>query len=69
MNLILTFYETHIHQKAYLNALKLDYEGIKPNLTPIKAPILKHNPFEFPLSLVVLIYWKIKKELIIIVIF
>ncbi|EIR7050328.1 hypothetical protein LXG29_001877, partial [Campylobacter jejuni] len=44
------FYETHIHQKAYLNALKLDYEGIKPNLTPIKAPILKHNPFEFPLS-------------------
>ncbi len=40
----------HIHQKAYLNALKLDYEGIKPNLTPIKAPILKHNPFEFPLS-------------------
>ncbi len=69
MNLILTFYETHIHQKAYLNALKLDYEGIKPNLTPIKAPILKHNPFEFPLSFSRFNLLENQKELIIIVIF
>ncbi|MBM0637461.1 PD-(D/E)XK nuclease family protein [Campylobacter sp. VicNov18] len=44
------FEQTHISQKAYLNALKLDYEGIKPDLTPLKAPILKHNPFESALS-------------------
>jgi len=37
-------------QKAYLNALKLDYESVKPNLKPIVAPILKHNIFEKPLS-------------------
>lgn len=44
------FYETKMSQKAYLNALRLDYEPIKPNLTPLKAPILKHNPFDFALS-------------------
>ncbi|MPV80360.1 PD-(D/E)XK nuclease family protein [Campylobacter hepaticus] len=44
------FNEEYISEEAYLDALKLDYKGIKPNLTPLKAPILKHNPFEYPLS-------------------
>ncbi|WP_270979839.1 PD-(D/E)XK nuclease family protein [Campylobacter helveticus] len=37
-------------QKAYLNALKLDYEAKKINLSPIPSPQFKHNLFSTPLS-------------------
>lgn len=44
------FIEEPNSAQAYLNALKLDYKGIKPNLKPLSPPILKHNLFSSPLS-------------------
>ncbi len=35
--------------KAYLAAFK-QYEAFKMDLNPLKAPVLKHNPFEKPIS-------------------
>lgn len=43
------FYEKP-NSKTYLDALRLNYQSVRLNLEPIKAPILKHNPFEKPLS-------------------
>ncbi|WP_348518750.1 PD-(D/E)XK nuclease family protein [Campylobacter sp. CCS1377] len=42
--------DNKISPQAYLDALKLDYEEKKPNLEPLKAPILRHNIFATPLS-------------------
>ncbi|MCX2683574.1 PD-(D/E)XK nuclease family protein [Campylobacter sp. MIT 21-1685] len=42
--------ETEIQAKSYLNAFKLGYEGIKPNLEPLEPPTLKYNLFSSPLS-------------------
>ncbi|EJE3595818.1 hypothetical protein M3970_001152, partial [Campylobacter coli] len=36
------FEEKTTPSKAYLNALKLGYQGVRLNLNPIKAPVLKH---------------------------
>ncbi|EMG6679210.1 PD-(D/E)XK nuclease family protein [Campylobacter coli] len=44
------FEEKTTPSKAYLNALKLDYQGVELNLNPIKAPVLKHDIFEKELS-------------------
>ncbi|EJK8078885.1 hypothetical protein NLU41_000310, partial [Campylobacter coli] len=44
------FEEKTTPSKAYLNALKLGYQGVRLNLNPIKAPILKHDIFEKELS-------------------
>lgn len=45
------FYEEKsVSSKAYLDALKLDFKGVKLNLHPIKAPILRHDIFENTLS-------------------
>lgn len=46
-----SFYEENsLSSKAYLDALNFDFKSVKLNLTPIKAPRLKHNIFENPLS-------------------
>ncbi|EHO6154904.1 hypothetical protein KLZ75_000988, partial [Campylobacter coli] len=37
------FEEKTTPSKAYLNALKLGYQGVRLNLNPIKAPVLKHD--------------------------
>ncbi|EGH6291111.1 hypothetical protein IE569_000483, partial [Campylobacter coli] len=37
------FEEKTTPSKAYLNALKLDYQGVELNLNPIKVPVLKHD--------------------------
>ncbi|EAK2320103.1 hypothetical protein HLX26_000914, partial [Campylobacter coli] len=44
------FEEKTTPSKAYLNALKLDYQGVELNLNPIKVPVLKHDIFEKELS-------------------
>ncbi|EAL9924138.1 hypothetical protein D0753_04005, partial [Campylobacter coli] len=44
------FEEKTTPSKAYLNALKLGYQGVRLNLNPIKAPVLKHDIFEKELS-------------------
>ncbi|ENZ8191779.1 PD-(D/E)XK nuclease family protein [Campylobacter coli] len=44
------FEEKTTPSKAYLNALKLGYQGVRLNLSPIKAPVLKHDIFEKELS-------------------
>ncbi|WP_421002720.1 PD-(D/E)XK nuclease family protein [Campylobacter coli] len=44
------FEEKTTPSKVYLNALKLDYQGVELNLNPIKAPVLKHDIFEKELS-------------------
>lgn len=40
----------NLNQKAYLNALKLNYQTNTINLEPPQAPKLKHNLFATPLS-------------------
>ncbi|EFO9456616.1 hypothetical protein HL740_001316, partial [Campylobacter coli] len=44
------FEEKTTPSKAYLNALKLGYQGVRLNLNPIKVPVLKHDIFEKELS-------------------
>ncbi|WP_052778815.1 PD-(D/E)XK nuclease family protein [Campylobacter coli] len=44
------FEEKTTPSKAYLNALKLGYQGVELNLNPIKVPVLKHDIFEKELS-------------------